>query len=93
MTILLPASLGWAAPLIMAAPFVLARCLLAYAVGYFARCRGYGFWEFFWGAALLDPLACALLLLVVPKLEGNCVAAGRGLRRATQSGRALGERR
>lgn len=63
----------------MAAPFVLARALVAYAVGYFARRQGYGFWEFFWGSFLLDPIACAVMLLVIPKLDG-----GRVVHRAFQ---------
>ena len=73
MTILLPKILGWAAAPLLLAPFLLARGFVSYAVAYFARRRGYGFWEFFFGSFLLDPFACAAMLLVIPRLQGGRV--------------------
>ena len=65
----------------MAFPFLLARALVSYAVAYFARRRGYGFWGFFFGSFLLDPLACAAMLLVIPRIrDGRVVRRGFGRR-------------
>ena len=78
MTILLPNALGWAATPLMVLPFLLARALVSYAVAYFARWRGYGFWEFFFGSFLLDPIACAAMLFVIPRIrDGRAVRRGR----------------
>lgn len=81
MTILLPESLGWAATPLMVFPLLLARALVSYAVGFFARRRGYGFWEFFFGSFLLDPIACAAMLLVIPRIrDGRVVRRDFGRR-------------
>lgn len=82
MTMLLPESLGWAATPLMAFPFLLARALMSYAVAYFARRRGYGFWAFFLGSFLLDPIACAAMLFVVPRIQDGRVVRRRRPRRS-----------
>lgn len=86
MTILLPESLGWAATPLMVFPFLLARALMSYAVAYFARRRGYGFWAFFFGSFLLDPVACAAMLFVIPRIQDGLVVR-RDFRRRSFAGR------
>ena len=67
--------IGFVLPNIAGMPYwfypYLICAIIALPVGFFARWRGYNFWVFFITAALIDPVACLILLVIIPNRAEN----------------------
>lgn len=45
----------------------LIRVVIALPIAFFAKWKGYNFWVFFAVAALLDPLTCLVVLVIITR--------------------------
>ena len=52
---------------------ILLKAFIAAIIGSGAKEKGYGFWEFFFAAILLDPLTCTAVLIALPRLVNGRV--------------------
>lgn len=63
---------GFRLPYLPGAPFwaytLAIQTLIAWPVAYYAKCKGYNFWVFLIVGALLNPLACLVLAIAIPKI-------------------------
>lgn len=48
------------------APILIVKIPVSFAVTYFAKKKGYGYWQFFFTSLLLESLACVVVLLLLP---------------------------
>lgn len=53
------------------APILIVKIPISFAVAYYAKRRGYGYWQFFFVSLLLGSLTCAVVLLLLPGLPGG----------------------
>ena len=65
-----PSAAGFAALLF---PILAIKAVAAFLIGYGAKRKGYGYWQFFFAALLLEPLTCVAVLLAIPKIVGGKV--------------------
>lgn len=66
-----PSLMGWASLLF---PVLAIKAVAAFLIGYGAKRKGYGYWQFFFAALLLEPLTCIAVLLAIPKIvDGKVV--------------------
>lgn len=47
------------------------RSLIAWPIAYYAKRKGYSFWVFLVVGALLDPLACLVLAIAIPRIRST----------------------
>lgn len=48
------------------APILIVKIPISFAVAYFAKKKGYGYWQFFFVSLLLESLTCFVVLLLLP---------------------------
>ena len=69
-----PSLAGWMSLLF---PILAIKAVAAFLIGYGAKRKGYGYWQFFFAALLLEPLTCIALLLAIPKIVDGRVVEDR----------------
>lgn len=48
------------------APILIVKIPVSFAVAYFAKKKGYGYWQLFFTSLLLESLTCVVVLLLLP---------------------------
>ena len=53
------------------APILIVKIPISFALAYYAKKKGYGYWQFFFVSLLLGSLTCVVVLLLLPSLSGG----------------------
>ena len=53
------------------APILIVKIPISFAIAYFAKKKGYGYWQFFFVSLLLESLTCFVALLLLPDSAGK----------------------
>lgn len=53
------------------APIPIVKIPISFALAYYAKKKGYDYWQFFFVSLLLGSLTCGVMLLLLPGLPGS----------------------